>query len=304
MIDHPSVCVVIPTHDRPSEVREAIASIVEQDYEGDVQVVVVFDRAEPDAALHSSDCRPVRVTSNTRRPGLAGGRNTGIVLAESDLVAFCDDDDWWEPTKLRRQVEALMADPESHLVSCSITVEYEARSTDRFAGVASVTHAMLIRSRMAMLHSSTLVFRRASLMGTLGLINEDIPGSQNEDWDILLRAAALHPIIHVDQPLVHVRWGKGSYFSRRWDTKIASSEWMLEHHPGIASDSRAASRLMGQIAFAHACSGERRAAWAWSRRVLTRDPTQWRGPLAAGVAMWPRSGEWVLSALHRFGRGV
>lgn len=300
----PSVCVVIPTHNRPEEVRRAIDSVLEQDYRGGLEVIVVHDREEPDQELINTGTRPVRVIRNSRTPGLAGGRNSGISAAETDLVAFCDDDDYWAPSKLRRQVEALTAEPDAHVVSCSIIVEYEGRSSPRTAGVDRVTHPVLVRSRMAMLHSSTLVFRRSSLLGRLGLINEDIPGSQNEDWDILLRAAALHPIVHVDEPLVHVVWGKASFFSRRWDTKIDSSIWMLQHHPEIAADRRAAARLMGQIAFAHACSGNRRQAWRWSARAARRHPTQPRWALSSAVALWPRSGETVLGVLHRFGRGL
>ncbi|GAA4881828.1 glycosyltransferase family 2 protein [Serinicoccus chungangensis] len=306
MTDLPSVTVTIPTHDRPEQVRLAIERALAQDYAGPLDVIVVYDNAEPDRALQTeADApRPVRVMSNERTPGLAGARNTATLHATGDLVAFCDDDDYWAPSKLRRQVEELSAEPRAELVTCSILVEYDGRSTPRLAGVDRVTHPMLVRSRMAMLHSSTFVFRRAALLGGLGLIDEDIPGSQNEDWDILLRAAERGPIVHVDEPLVHVVWGATSFFSRRWDTKIDSSEWMLRRHPAIAQDSKAASRLMGQIAFAHACSGHRKDAASWVVRTLRHNPLELRGPLAAAVAVWPRAGGTVLNVLHRLGRGV
>ena len=300
----PTISVVIPTYNRPREVRRAIAAVRDQNYAGEIHVVVVHDGEEPDLELEQ-DVQPiVRVVRNTRTPGLAGARNTGILHTAADLVAFCDDDDYWDTGKLRKQVDALSNDPDSTLVTCSIAVEYDGRSTPRLAGIDRVTHPMLVRSRMAMLHSSTFVFRREALLGRLGLINEDIPGSQNEDWDILLRAAKLHPIVHVDEPLVNVVWGQTSFFSRRWDTKIDSSVWMLEHHPDIARDRRAAARLMGQIAFAHACSGNRRQAWLWSGRVWRRNPLEPRWVLSSAVALWPRSGETVLATLHRFGRGL
>jgi glycosyltransferase involved in cell wall biosynthesis len=281
-----------------------VASILAQDYEGPLEVLVVHDREDPDPDLVMAGHRPVRVLRNARTTGLAGARNTGVLHTDADLVAFCDDDDRWIRTKLMLQVEALLAEPEAHLVTCSIVVEYEGRSTPRTAGVTKVTEPMLVRSRMAMLHSSTFLFRRASLQGPLGLIDETIPGSQNEDWDILLRAAALHPVIHVDEPLVHVSWGRASFFSRRWDTKIDSSVWMLQRHPRVAQDRRAAARLMGQIAFAHACSGNRREAWQWSAQVARRNPLQPRWVISSAVAFWPPAGERVLGALHLVGRGL
>ncbi|WP_202980386.1 glycosyltransferase family 2 protein [Serinicoccus marinus] len=275
-----------------------------QDYEGPIEVVVVYDRSEPDQSLSREGDRPVVVMKNARTPGLAGGRNTGIVSTAAPIVAFCDDDDQWMPTKLRRQIEALSEFPSAPMATSSIIVDYEGQSSTRSVGGPQVTHEMLVRSRMAMLHSSTFVFRRDELVGRLGLISEEIPGSQNEDWDILLRASQIHPIVHVDEPLVHVKWGRSSFFARRWDTKIDSSVWMLRNHPDVAKDRRGAARVMGQIAFAHACSGDRWGAWRWSARAARRNPVQWRWALSSVVALWPPAGEHALGLLHRVGRGV
>lgn len=300
----PSVDVVIPAHARPVELRRAIQSVLDQNYGGRLSVIVVFDRASPDFSLEQSGKRPVRVLENNRTPGLAGARNTGIVASEAELVAFCDDDDYWDTNKLTAQVEVLAHAPDAVLATCAMVVEAGDRSTVRLAGTGTVTHEALTRSRMAMMHSSSLLFRRGALLGELGLINEEIPGSQNEDWDILLRAAKVAPILHVDKPLVHVTWSPNSFFRSKWDTKIASSLWMLDQHEAVREDPRAAARLMGQIAFAHACSSQRKEAWSWSAQTLRRDPRQWRGYLAAGVAVAPRSGELVLRGLSRYGRGV
>lgn len=301
---YPSVSVVIPAHKRPVELRNAIAAAREQDYRGRVDIVVVYDRADPDMSLAVDGDRPVRVMTNSRTPGLAGARNTGILASDGELVAFCDDDDVWTADKLSKQIRLIQAFPGAPVVSSAIVVDYGDRSTVRLAGTDRVTYEMFLASRMSMVHSSTLVFRRDALEGPLGLISEEIPGSQKEDWDILLRSAALHPVVHVDEPLVRVLWGQSSYFSRRWDTKIASSIWMLENYPDIAAHRSGASRLTGQVAFAEASSGHRREAWRWATRSVRGNPLQWRGWVSFGVALVPRSSEFVLGTLHKWGRGV
>lgn len=299
-----SVSVIIPAHKRPEELRQAIGAVLKQEYAGALDVIVVFDRAEPDHSLAVEGPRPVRVMHNERTPGLSGARNTGIAASSGDFVAFCDDDDVWLPGKLSRQAALLEAWPDAPMATTAIVVDYGDRSTVRLAGTELVTHDMLVSSRMSMLHSSNFLFRRAALEGALGLINEDIPGSQNEDWDILLRSSSLHPVVHLDEPLVRVRWGSSSHFSRRWDTKIASSKWMLENHPDVASHRTGSSRLMGQIAFAYASEGRPSRAWRWAGRSLVRDPFQWRSWISLAVAVVPRSSERVLGTLHRWGRGV
>ncbi len=85
----PSVSVVVATRDRPELLREAIASILGQDYEGHIEILVVHDRCEPDTSLEmESGNRRVRVLRNTRTPGLPGARNSGAAEATGDLLAF------------------------------------------------------------------------------------------------------------------------------------------------------------------------------------------------------------------------
>ena len=101
------VSVVIATRNRPELVRKAIASVIAQDYAGEIEVVLVFDQSEPDLTMASdAPGRTVRVITNTRTPGLAGARNSGIQAAEGPWVAFCDDDDHWRPEKITRQLAA------------------------------------------------------------------------------------------------------------------------------------------------------------------------------------------------------
>ncbi len=154
----PSVSVVIPTHARPELVRRAIQSVLDQDYDGPMEVFVVFDRTEPDRTLERlDDERPVMVMGNERTPGLAGSRNTGIVASSADLIAFCDDDDVWLPTKLTTQVAALEAAPGAEFVTTAMTVDYQGKRSVRLAGRDHVDHTALLRSRMAMLHSSSFL---------------------------------------------------------------------------------------------------------------------------------------------------
>jgi len=298
----PSVGVVIPTRNRPAQLRQAIESVLTQDYQGEVQVVVVFDGTEPDETL--ADGGRVLVRSNDRKPGLGGARNCGILATRSDLVAFCDDDDRWRPGKLRAQVTAMRATDGAEFCSCGIAVVFEGRSSDRLAGAAEVTHQDLIRSRMVMVHSSTYLASRAALVDGIGLVNEDMPGGQNEDWDLALRASARRPIVNVDEPLVDVAWGSGSHYETQWLTKAQSLLWMLEHHRELVENRAGAARVYAQLAFAYACLGQRSESIRWMGKALRSNWRERRVPFAAAVAAGVVSGERVLRTLHARGRGI
>jgi len=302
----PSVGVVIPTRHRPQLLRAALAAVRRQDYPGPLRVIVAFDREDPDLLLATTDGVPVMVISNWRTPGLAGTRNSGILALDTELVAFCDDDDEWAPDKLRTQVPALMSAAPAEFATCAIAVSYGDRTTPRLAGTTSVGLAELSRSRMAMLHSSTFLASRAALLDAdrIGLVAEDAPGSQNEDWDLLMRAARRHPIVHVDEPLVRVRWGRGSFYAYEYQSKISSLRWMMERHPEIRGCRPGAARVYGQLACWNAATGNRAEAWKWTREAVRAN---WREPRAAlAVAALTRAVrvETVLSSLHRRGRGI
>jgi glycosyltransferase involved in cell wall biosynthesis len=297
----PSIGVVVPTRDRPTLLRRALAAIAAQNYPGPVHTVVAYDQAPPDPELARTG---VTVLSNGRTRGLAGARNTGILALDTDLVAFCDDDDAWLPDKLRTQVDALRLAPGADLATCAIEVEYQGRLTPRLAGTGTIDLSRLVESRMAMLHSSTFLLRRAALLAGLGLVAEDAPGSQNEDWDLLLRAAKRAPIAHVDRPLVRVYWGRSSHFAYEYGTKISSLRWMMARHPEIGGCRPGAARVYGQLACWSAASGRRRDAWRYTRQAVRNNWREPRAAIALAAAARVVKVESVLGLLHRRGHGI
>ena len=155
MISWPDVGVVIPTRDRPAQLRAALAAVRAQDYPGRVRTVIVHDRSEPDRSLADGGLANhglarhgrVQVLVNHRTPGLAGARNTGVLALDTELVAFCDDDDEWLPGKLTAQVRALRARPFAEFASCGIVVLAGGQASLRLAGRDQVGYRDLIRSR-------------------------------------------------------------------------------------------------------------------------------------------------------------
>jgi len=295
----PSVTVVIPTRDRPDLLRSAIAAVRAQDYPGTVDLVVVYDQSTPDSSLAAAD---LRVLCNDRSPGLAGARNTGVKAATGALVAFCDDDDEWLPGKLTAQVAALSDNAE--LVCCGIRVNYGNRQVARCLDRTQVTLPELLRDRLTELHPSTFLFRRSALVGQIGLVDEQIPGSYAEDYELLLRAARRHPIANLTTPYVLVRWHAKSYFSQRWTMVAAALEWLLQRYPEFTTVPAGYARIGGQIAFAHAALGQRRAALRWIGRTIRASVREPRAYVALAVTFRLASTDWVLRTLHRRGRGI
>jgi glycosyltransferase involved in cell wall biosynthesis len=89
----PGITVVIPTFDRPAHyLAQAVSSALAQRLQP--SEVIVVDNGTRDASLDISSplLRLIRIKP---RAGVSVARNLGAALAETSLVAFLDDDDWW-----------------------------------------------------------------------------------------------------------------------------------------------------------------------------------------------------------------
>lgn len=71
----PSVTAIVATRGRP-ELARTLAAILDHDYSGALDVIVVFDHCEPDPGLAQEagpDRRRVQVLVNDRTPRVGGG---------------------------------------------------------------------------------------------------------------------------------------------------------------------------------------------------------------------------------------
>lgn len=102
------VSVIVPTKDRPLELREALASISRQDVD-QIEVVIVNDGGEDVGQLtqHVGPRSELRVVNLKNCGGVAQARNVGIEMAAGRYIAFLDDDDLFLPHHLSAALDAI-----------------------------------------------------------------------------------------------------------------------------------------------------------------------------------------------------
>ncbi|MFV0526052.1 MAG: glycosyltransferase family 2 protein [Acidimicrobiales bacterium] len=300
----PSVSVIIATRDRPEMLRRALDGIAAQDHDGPLEVIVVYDRTDPDLNLTLDHPRfTLRVCGNDRAGGLAGARNTGILASTADWIAFCDDDDEWLPGKLAAQFAALDATPGAVAACTGILIRYEGADTARVPAADRLSFDGFLRDRMTEVHPSSWLVDRAALVDRIGLVDEELPGSYAEDYDLFLRTSAVGAIAVAPEPLVRVWWHGSSFFFERWRTIDDALGYLLEKYPEFADEPRGLARIEGQRAVAQAAMGHRRRALGTVWRTLRLNPVERRVPVALVVAAGVPAGA-VLAAAHRFGKGI
>ncbi len=296
--------VVISTHNRPEQLREAIAAVRAQDHDGPIETLVVWDKTEPEWHLADEDPhRPVRVLANDRTPGLPGSRNCGAAAAVAPVLGFCDDDDLWLPDKARRQL-ALLDESGADVVSSGFDAVVEGKVIPRRGMESGVLHYRdLLRSRRIEANMVTTIVRAEAFWGPVGPLFEDIPGGYAEDYDWMLRATRHGPVPVVPDALVQVRWLVASHFRQQWPDWEAALAAVVDRNPEFASEPRGRARIEGQRAVAIAAQGRRGDAVGQIRSTLG---WSWREPRAyialAVVAGVPA--ERISGLLSQFGRGI
>lgn len=302
----PTVSVVVPTRDRPELVRRAVQAVLGQDYPGSIECIVVFDQCDPDDIVvpaEDGERRRLVPIRNARKPGLAGGRNSGILASTGDVVAFCDDDDEWLDGKLMHQMQLWEAHPAAPVIATGIQIRTADGDHDRPApAVASFDD--FLASRITEIHPSSLLIRRADLLGSIGLVDEDIPNSFGEDYEFLLRATRQGDVRSVPEPLVRINWNRPSFFVGRWESIADALSYLLAKVPEFDRDPQGRARIQGQIAFALAALGRRRESHHWAWKALRHRPTEPRALASYAVANHLVRADRLVRMVQRTGRGL
>ncbi|MGH7934659.1 MAG: glycosyltransferase family 2 protein, partial [Candidatus Binataceae bacterium] len=101
---------IIPVFNGAVTIAQAIDSVLAQEFDGGVELIVVDDGSTDDTAeiVGGYGARITLVESGGRGP--AAARNIGVAVSRGEYVAFLDADDTWLPGKLARMVPALARD--------------------------------------------------------------------------------------------------------------------------------------------------------------------------------------------------
>ena len=93
---NPTVSVVIPTFNRARVLQRAIASALNQSFQG-IDVLVIDDGSTDETAdvVRSIDDNRLVYIGLPSNVGVSGARNVGIKEACGEYVAFLDSDDEW-----------------------------------------------------------------------------------------------------------------------------------------------------------------------------------------------------------------
>ena len=106
------ITVIITTYNRSRDIERAINSVLNQTYKK-IELIVVDDNANNPEEREKTEqivkkYENVKLIKNEKNLGGALSRNVGIKNAKGEFIAFLDDDDVYEETKIEKQYKCYL----------------------------------------------------------------------------------------------------------------------------------------------------------------------------------------------------
>ncbi len=111
----PKVSVIIPAYNCENYIEQAVKSVLEQTYT-DYEVIVIDDGSTDNTKNILSPYLDIIQYVYQSNQGAAKARNKGCQIAQGELLAFLDGDDFFTPNKLAEQVKVFEQDATIDLV--------------------------------------------------------------------------------------------------------------------------------------------------------------------------------------------
>jgi len=200
---NPLVSVIIPTYNRGWILKEAIESVLNQDYDA-FELIVVNDGSTDDSRDLLAGFDNITVLEQPNQ-GVSAARNKGVAHAKGSFIAFLDSDDVWLPRKLAVQVDFFQQNPKALVCQTQETWVRKGRRVNPGRRHQKQSGMFFDRSLALCLVSPSAVMIKKSFFDEIGGFDESLLAC--EDYDLWLRINVHHPIYLIDQPLIVKRGG-------------------------------------------------------------------------------------------------
>lgn len=246
-----SFTIVTPTFNAIATIRETLTSIQSQDFDGEVDHVVV-DGGSTDGTVEllaeEAAAGRLRYVSEPD-DGLSDAFNKGVAMATGDLVGWLNADDVYEKGALSAVAAAALASPGAEWVvgRCGIIGE-EGHESRR---VVTAYKDFLLRHYSFRLHltnnfvSSPATFVRRSVLDEIGAL--DVRFKYSADYDLWLRLGRRGAPAFAREPVARFRMGEGSLSITGFETQFQEHAQNARENGEGHRFAVAANQLMSRV---------------------------------------------------------
>jgi glycosyltransferase involved in cell wall biosynthesis len=198
--DEPLVTVLMSVYNAEDTLERAVRSILAQTYIH-FELLIVDDGSTDGCSqilmnLHAEDCRIVIIRQDNT--GLTRALNNGAKVATGELIARLDADDYAEPDRLKKQVQAFVERPDLVLLGSKSIDRLEDGSRYEWPYYNDQDIQMRVYLCAPFAHSTAMF--KTSIFQELGGYDESFKTAQ--DTELWMRLARRGSISMLDEALV------------------------------------------------------------------------------------------------------
>jgi glycosyltransferase involved in cell wall biosynthesis len=185
------VSVIIPCYNHGRYLSKAIESVLTQTYTH-FEIIVVDDGSNDETKEIAQNYKEVKYVYQMNQ-GLSAARNTGIDESTGEYLVFLDADDWLLTDALMINLHFIQGAPQLAFVSGGFRFFFnkDQKMWDEISKVESNHYCHLLQKNfIAMI--ATVMFQR----WVFNSFRYDTTLKVCEDYDLYLRVARRHPIVH------------------------------------------------------------------------------------------------------------
>ena len=213
------ISVIIPTYNRASFLKEAIQSVLNQDYfvrDASVpfEFLVIDDGSTDNTEEIVKSFRGKVKYHFKENGGVSAARNLGLELARGEYIAFLDSDDLWKEEKISIQMNFMSTFLEARI--CYTEEIWIRRGVFVNPKKIHRKYSGWIFDRvlpLCLLSLSSALFRK-DVFEKIGKFDEELPAC--EDYDFGIRLAQKYPIYLLPKPLIIKRGGHSDQLSGKY----------------------------------------------------------------------------------------
>ena len=186
-----TISIVVPVYNAAKYIEQTVSMVQKQTYT-DWELILVEDCSKDESRkvlqnLENSlrDSR-IRVIYKKKNEGAAKARNTGVMAATGEYLAFLDADDIWKETKLEKEL-AFMKQKDAAFVFTSYEFgDEQGNGTGKFVNVPDTLNYKQALSRTVIFTSTTLFDLKK--LGKELVTMPVVPSEDSATWWQILRA--------------------------------------------------------------------------------------------------------------------
>ena len=201
---YPLVSVILPTYNRAWTLKDAVDSVLFQDYPN-IELIIIDDGSKDNTQKLLEPYKNEIIVLTQENKGVSAARNAGIKKSRGEFIALLDSDDAWDKRKISCQVEFFQRNTKALICQTEEIWIRKGKRVNPKLKHKKPSGLIFEPSLDLCLVSPSAVMMRRELFEQKGYFNEDFLVC--EDYDLWLRVSSTIPVFLIDKPYTIKRGG-------------------------------------------------------------------------------------------------